>query len=108
MHKISFFIMLASAIAAGLFIAWVDSRPNWDDTGITAGMLLVVTALLGFIAPRRAWLWALAAGVWIPLAGILLHDDFSMLLVGVIAFVGAYAGAVTRWVVLPPQTGQHI
>src|SRR5689334_18066823 len=33
-------ILLAIAVIAGLFYAYVDSRPTWDDTGITVGIIL--------------------------------------------------------------------
>jgi hypothetical protein len=59
-------VLLAAAIAMGLAIAWVDSRPHWDDTGITAGSLLLSAGLLGLMGPRRPWLWALGIGIWIP------------------------------------------
>jgi len=53
--------LLAVALVLGLLIALLDSRPGWDDTGITAGVLFCVTVLLGAAMPRRAWVWALAS-----------------------------------------------
>ena len=76
-------------------ITWFDSRPGWDDTGITAVVVLGVTALLGFAMPERAWLWALAVGAWIPLWGIVTTQNYGAILALVIAFVGAYAGVLT-------------
>ena len=67
------FGLLALAIALGLAIAWVDSRPHWDDAGITAGMLLLSGGALGMMDPRRAWLWGLAIGIWLPLNLILVQ-----------------------------------
>jgi hypothetical protein len=90
------------AVALGLAIAWVDSRPHWDDAGITAGMLFLVCALLGAIDPRRAWQWALAVGLWIPLYGLLSRHDPRMVLVLVPPFLGAYLGAGIRSFVFPP------
>lgn len=48
-------VILALAIASGFAINWVDTRPNWDDTRITVGVLLLLltTGLLVFLAPRR-------------------------------------------------------
>src|SRR5512132_1036617 len=63
--------LFAVAIALGLLIGYVDSRPTWDDTGITAGVVLITTAVLGALAPQRPWVWALCVGVWIPIFGIL-------------------------------------
>ena len=34
-------VLLPIAIGLGLLIAYVDSRPNWDDTGLTALALFV-------------------------------------------------------------------
>jgi len=47
-------VILALAIASGFAINWVNTRQNWDDTGITVGLLLLTTGLLVFLAPRRA------------------------------------------------------
>ena len=88
--------MIILAVAGGLVIAWVDSRPTWDDAGITAGMLFLTAALFGALHPPRAPVWALAVGVWVPLAGIVLHHNFGSLLALGVAFFGAYAGALAR------------
>ena len=89
-------ILLAVAVLAGLFSAYVDSRPNWDDTGILVGGLLLVSGLLTLLGHRRPWLIALAVGIWIPLHDIYLSHDPRMLVVLLIPFVGAYAGWVVR------------
>ena len=59
-------IMLAPALLVGISIAMIDARPHWDDTSITVGMLLIGSALMGLGVTRRAWMIALAVGVWIP------------------------------------------
>ena len=94
--RTKFIGLLILALVLGLLITWVDSRPGWDDTGISAGMIFGVTAVLGAVMPERAWLWALAVGVWIPLLGITVHHNTGTLLALVIAFAGAYAGALGR------------
>jgi hypothetical protein len=33
------------ALLAGCAIAWMDTRPGWDDTGVTAGALFLASAL---------------------------------------------------------------
>jgi hypothetical protein len=96
MSRTKFWICLSFALIFGLLIAWMDSRPNWDDAGITAGTLVFITGILGLIAPERPWLWALAVGIWIPLYGIMARADFSMLVVLIFPFAGAYAGALMR------------
>jgi len=89
-------ILLAVAVLAGLFSAWVDSRPNWDDTGILVGGLLLVSGLLTLLGGRRPWLIALAVGIWIPLHDIYLSHNPWMLVVLLVPFVGAYAGWAVR------------
>jgi len=86
-------ILLAVAVLAGLFSAYVDASPNWDDTGILAGGLLLVSGLLTLLGHRKPWLIALAVGIWIPLHDIYLSHDFSLLLVLLFPLVGAYG----RW-----------
>ena len=80
----------------GMGIAWIDALPNWDDTGITAGMLFLSSALAGFITAEKLWLWALLTGIWIPIAAIARNGDVMMLLVLIISFVGSYSGGLIR------------
>ena len=47
------------ALVMGVAIAWVDTRPGWDDTGVTAGVLLVVAGASALSGVR----WWLAAGL---------------------------------------------
>jgi hypothetical protein len=97
-------VLLVVAVAMGLAIAWMDSRPHWDDSGISAGALLLSAGVLGVIGPRRPWLWALAIGIWIPLyliVGRITSDRFTlgtMSYVIILAFpmAGAYAGMGLR------------
>ncbi len=89
-------LLSAAAVLAGLFSAYVDSRPNWDDTGILAGGLLLISGLLTLLGHRKPWLIALAVGIWIPLHDIYLSHDLSMLFVLLIPLVGAYAGWLVR------------
>jgi hypothetical protein len=94
-------IVLLLGLAAGLALGFIDSRPSWDDTGVTAGAILLVTLLLAAMAPQRPWAIALAVGVWIPLFGILNGANYGSLLALAVAFAGAYAGALLRRTVLP-------
>ncbi|MDR3667268.1 MAG: hypothetical protein P4L35_10540 [Ignavibacteriaceae bacterium] len=77
-----------------MIIGFIDSRPHWDDTGITVGMILVSSAFLGFVMPRRAWIWAIALGVWIPVWNILQHNNYSSLIALPVAIIGAYIGVI--------------
>jgi hypothetical protein len=92
--------LLVAAVALGLAIAWIDSRPHWDDAGITAGMLLLSAGALGLAGPRRPWLWALAVGIWIPATMIArtptLGNILGSFVILAFPFAGAYAGMALR------------
>ena len=91
-------ILFVIALAWGGLITYVDSRPTWDDTGVTVGTLLVISGMFGFVGPKQPWLWALALGVWIPLLGIVRTQNYSALLALIVAFAGAYGGmGLRRW-----------
>ena len=91
-------ILFVIALAWGGLITYVDSRPTWDDTGVTVGTLLVISGMFGFVGPKQPWLWALALGVWIPLVGIIRTQNYPALLALIVAFAGAYGGmALRRW-----------
>ena len=89
-------ILLAIAIMAGLFYAYVDSRPTWDDTGITVGVILLTCGILALIGFQRPWLLALAVGLWIPLYEITTSHTYASIIALVIAFIGAYGGWAVR------------
>ena len=89
-------MLLTVAVLAGLFSAWVDARPTWDDTGVLVAGLLLVSGLLTLLGHRRPWLIALAVGLWIPAHDIYLSHDPRMLIVLLIPFIGAYAGWAVR------------
>jgi len=112
--------VLIVAVLAGAGIGYIDSRPNWDDAGITAFAMLVLAGLCGLIAPRRAWRWALAIGLWIPLLALTtelvravqpalierrLHmeqgvvSSLAMFVVLIFPLAGAYGGALMRWAI---------
>jgi hypothetical protein len=93
-------LLLICAISFGLVIAYFDSRPNWDDTGLSAGILLITCLALGALEPKRPWLWAIAVGIWIPAYGILVAHNFSSLLALAFAFTGAYLGMALRKLVM--------
>jgi hypothetical protein len=96
-------ILLALAVLAGLFIAYVDSSPGWDDTGITVGAILLSSGLLTLLGYRRPWLIALAIGLWLPVYEIYISHNFSLpnlilfpLAILLIASIGAYGGWLVR------------
>lgn len=96
-------ILLALAVLMGILIAYVDSRPTWDDAGITAGTMLLSSGLLTLLGYQRPWHIALAIGLWTPLYETYLSRNFSFpgmillpLIILLITFVGAYAGWAIR------------
>ena len=89
-------LLLGLAVVAGLFSAYVDSRPTWDDTGILVGGILLVSGLLTLLGHRRPWLIALAVGIWIPAYEIYVTHDFRFLVILLIPMIGAYGGWLVR------------
>jgi len=89
-------ILLAFGLVSGLFLAYVDALPTWDDAGILAGSLFLTGGLLTLLGYRRPWLIALALGIWIPLHDIYLDHDPRMLIVLLFPLMGAYAGWALR------------
>jgi len=89
-------ILLTIAILSGLFLAYVEASPNWDDTGLLVISLLVSAGLLTLLGHTRPWLVALAVGLWIPIRYIFQSQDLGMLIVLLFPLVGAYAGWVIR------------
>ena len=85
----AFLVMLSTAI--GLVIAYVDSQPTWDDTGITATMLLLTSALVSGVSARRPWLWAILIGAWIPIFEVSSAGWAGLIALGVTA-LGATVG----------------
>jgi hypothetical protein len=102
-----FKVLLPVAVCLGLLIAYVDSRPNWDDTGITAMAILVSCGVLGTLSPDRPWLWALTVGAWIPAIAIATTRNFGSLLALIFAFAGAYTGMGVRRSFERLKTAQH-
>jgi hypothetical protein len=86
----------AIGLAAGLGLAYLDSLPTWDDSGILAGGMLLVSGVLALMGGRPAWLVALAVGMWIPARAIAVGGHPLTALVVIFAFLGAYAGTFIR------------
>ena len=85
---------IASAI--GVVIAYIDSRPGWDDTGVMAAAIALSCCLLAMASATSPWLIAIAVGAWLPLIEILTTGNWGSLLALVFAFGGAYLGAAFR------------
>jgi hypothetical protein len=44
--------------------------------------------------PKRAWVWAISVGIWIPIWKIFPYQDYSSIIAIPIAFDGAYIGVL--------------
>lgn len=99
-------LLFCAAVAAGLSVAYIDSSPGWDATGITAFSMFIVAAVLGFFAPQRPWLWALGVGIWIPLHAVKASPSLAsaaMVIVLLFPLAGAYAGMALHHLVQRPM-----
>jgi hypothetical protein len=85
-------VLIVAAAAAGAAIGFVDSRPGWDDTAITAGLLVLAAGTAAMVAGRRPWLWALLVGGWTPLLELPAGKSSASLAALGFAAVGALAG----------------
>jgi hypothetical protein len=82
------------ALVAGAAIAWVDSRPTWDDTGVSAALVFFAAALASVLRVRPVLAIVFVAGPLIAVS--LVHGDNGGLLAGFIAALGALIGAKLR------------
>lgn len=90
-------ILAIGAVVIGLAVGYVDSRPTWDDTGITVALVLLTAGMVAGMSGRRPWLWALLVGIWVPLFEITGAAGAASLAALAVAAVGAFAGyAVVR------------
>ena len=87
-----FYFSIVLAVILGIAIAWVDTSPGWDDTGISVFLIFMAAAICGFVANEKPWLITLLVGIWIPLFNILIAQNFGSLIALVPAFLGAYGG----------------
>ncbi len=85
-------LLAITALAAGIGLAWFDTRPGWDDTAVTVVSLVVGAAVAASLSGRRPWLWALLVGLPIPIAEVPGGQ-----LAGIVALVFAAVGALTGW-----------
>jgi len=93
-------IVVAVAVVLGVAIGFVDSRPTWDDTGVTAGAILVSAFALAFVRPGMAWLIGLALGVPVVLFNLAMHGGVGSALAVVFGLGGAAAGNACRRAVM--------
>jgi hypothetical protein len=86
-------ILPSIGLLLGCGVAYIDTRPTWDDTGITAGVLLLGAAALSAVRPNGSWLIGLAVGFPVLAMNVVLRANYGAALAVVVAVVGASIGA---------------
>ncbi len=94
---------LAISVTFGIGIAYVDSRPGFDATGMTVVALFLVAALAAAVGRRRPWLWALLVGAWVPLFEVPPSGSAAPFAALVITGCGAAAGSLLARAIVRPD-----
>lgn len=107
MTAIRALLAIAVAIVAGLAVTFLDSSPDFDDTGVTAVGLAIaaffVVLIDGSGRVLRVAMLAVLVGIWIPVLEITPPGTYGPLLALVFAAAGAVAGMfLLRSVRRPP------
>jgi hypothetical protein len=87
-----FGVTIVAALAAGVVLAWMDTRPSFDDTGVLAVLLFLAGATAAIVGRDRPWLWALLVGAPVPLAELAQGGSLASLTAVAFAAAGAVAG----------------
>lgn len=103
-------LSIVVAVLAGVGIAYMDSRPGYDDTGVTAAALaiaaLVAVLLEGSGRVLRVAALAVLVGIWIPIFEIAAPGTYGPLLAFVFSAVGAFIGwVIVRGLARPQAPG---
>lgn len=106
-HHRSYDILLISVALVGAFIAGaVDFNNNEPQAALI--VIVIFAGLLGFIQPRKAWLWAIIIGLGIPVVYLIAtalgyHSKgapepgwYASLIALIPAFISAYCGVLVR------------
>jgi hypothetical protein len=100
-------LSIVVAVAAGLGLALLDSRPGFDDTGVTAAGL-AIAALISVLIEGSGRVLRVAAvavlvGIWIPILEMGAPSTSGSLLAFVFSAVGAFIGwVIVRGLRRPP------
>jgi hypothetical protein len=79
-------------LTIGCAIGYVDSRPTWDDTGVTVVSVLLATVLLAAARPRAAWLVGPVVGLPILAFNVVLRGTWAAAVATLVAVAGAAIG----------------
>lgn len=96
-------LLAVAAVAIGASLGYFDSRPTWDDTGITVSLLLLTASMVAGFSGRRPWLWALLVGGWVPLFEIAGSAGAASLAAPLVAALGAFGGYALVRAALPAR-----
>ncbi len=94
--KIHFAFQIVFASIAGMVVAWIDSRPNWDDMALLVFMVFLSAFVFAYLAERKFWAIALAVSIWIPIVDIILFRNYIGVMALIPGFVGAWSGMMVR------------
>ena len=94
--KIQMTLYLILGVILGLAIAWIDSQPGWDDTGVSVFLILTVAASIGYLTGQKPWLAALAVSIWIPLWAVIHTHNYGGFMALLPGFAGAYGGYILK------------
>lgn len=93
-----------AALAAGLILAWIDTRSGFDDTGVLVGLLVVagigVVVIDGAPSTGVAWLLGVLVGGPTPIVEVLNGGQAA----SVVALVFALAATLITSFVLRVTT----
>lgn len=76
----------------GIAIGYIDSRPGWDDTGVTATVVFLGSALLGAVRPGSAMLAGLGVGIPVLLFNVSMGRGYGAMFAVGVALLGAALG----------------
>jgi hypothetical protein len=97
------FLLLIAALVFGLLIGWLDTRPQWDDTGITVVAVLLVSLLLGAATPSRPWFHGLVFGVTLAMIELGAGSIPGTVVTLLLALAGSLLGGVVRRALIRPN-----
>ena len=60
-QRVSLWMMVAVAVALSAFIGWLDFHASEVQPAVL--LLLLITGVLSYLDPSRAWLWVLILGL---------------------------------------------
>jgi len=92
-------VVLLAALATGLWLVRVEANPRFDDMGILAGLIVLISGALSAIRPRAALIIAALLGLPIPVVEMIRNDNYAALAALAFALGGAFAGAYVGIVV---------